>query len=561
MLDSLSLPFVQRGLVEVGLLALAAGLIGTWIVLRGLAFYSHAVGTAAFPGLVVADGLGFAAPLGALGAAAIFAIVLAAIPRRNDDRGSDIALILVGMLAFGVILASDVFHSSAGIESLLFGSLLLVDPGDIALAAAVSLAAVAATAIGGRHWIASGFDADSGHRTPGLELALLVLIAVATAASLSAVGALLVGALFVVPAATTRPWVTTMRAWQIATVALALALGCAGVLISVELNAPPGAAIAVLGGVTFALSAIARSVSARAALTTALVAVAAALTAGCGSAGTDGPTVVATTPIAADIVANVAGGDFDVETILRPNTDPHEYEPRPDDIRRIAGADIVFASGGDVDGWIGNAIEESGSDAELVTLGDSVPVKRGDDPHWWHNPLNVAGVTGLIASRLGAIEPGEREALTRRAIAYSTRVDAVDAGIEACFGRIPAGDPRRIVTDHDAFGYFGDRYGIEIVGAVIPALTTEAQPSAGDLADLRRVIEREQVRTVFPEASVNDKLARSIAAATGAAVSDDLFGDTLGEADSGGETYLRMERANADTIYDGITGREGGCPR
>src|SRR5678816_4563943 len=119
MLDVFALPFVQRGLVEVLLLAVAAGLLGTWIVLRGLAFFSHAVGTAAFPGLVLADGLGFAPPLGAFAAATAFSAALGR--RRGEGDDSVVAIVLVACLAAGVILASDVFGSGADIETLLFG--------------------------------------------------------------------------------------------------------------------------------------------------------------------------------------------------------------------------------------------------------------------------------------------------------------------------------------------------------------------------------------------------------------------------------------------------------
>ena len=125
MLEPFTLPFMQRGLVEVLLLATAGGLLGTWIVLRGLAFHAHAVGTATFPGLVLADGLGFAASLGALGAALIFTGGVAVAARRgSDEHGPATALVLVACLAGGVILASDVFHSAANVDSLLFGSLL-----------------------------------------------------------------------------------------------------------------------------------------------------------------------------------------------------------------------------------------------------------------------------------------------------------------------------------------------------------------------------------------------------------------------------------------------------
>src|SRR5438876_4947342 len=136
--------FVQRGALEVLLLSVGAGLLGTWIVLRGLAFYSHAVGTAAFPGLVAADGLALPAPVGAAVAAAAFGLGVERLARgRRSGSDSATALVLVGALALGVILASDVFHSGTNVETLLFGSLLLIGPGDLVFAGAAS-AAVAA---------------------------------------------------------------------------------------------------------------------------------------------------------------------------------------------------------------------------------------------------------------------------------------------------------------------------------------------------------------------------------------------------------------------------------
>src|SRR3954471_11493809 len=135
MLHAFQLPFVQRGLLEVALFSVAAGVLGTWIVLRGLAFFSHGVATAAFPGLVLAAGLGFAAPLGAFGAALVFAFGverLAHRPRQEHDTLT--ALVPVGALALGIILASDVFHSRSSVETLLFGSVLAVGDWDLAFA-------------------------------------------------------------------------------------------------------------------------------------------------------------------------------------------------------------------------------------------------------------------------------------------------------------------------------------------------------------------------------------------------------------------------------------------
>ncbi|WCB94513.1 Manganese transport system membrane protein MntB [Baekduia alba] len=269
------LPFVQRAVVEIVLLAVGSGILGTWIVLRGLSFYAHAVGTAAFPGLVLADGLGFSPLLGALATAGIVAIGVTALANRGRaEYDTATALVLVGALAAGVILASDVFHSQGSVERLLFGSLLLIDSTDQIVAAVVGVAALAIGAVLGRRWLAHGFDRESakalGARSPLPDLLLLALVAASAVAALDAIGALLATALLVVPAATTRLLVDRLRTWQLTTVALVVAEGVFGLYLSVETNAPPGATIAVVGGVVFAITALGRAaVTARTARTTA----------------------------------------------------------------------------------------------------------------------------------------------------------------------------------------------------------------------------------------------------------------------------------------------------
>jgi ABC-type Mn2+/Zn2+ transport system permease subunit len=267
--DVLDLPFAQRGVLELLVLAPAAGVLGTWIVLRGLAFFTHAVGTAAFPGLVLAEGLGFAAVLGAGLTAGAVALLVALLGRRGrEDHGTATALVLVAALAAGVVLASDVFASPARVDALLFGSLFLVDGGDVALAAAIGLGALALALAAGPRWLAAGFDPSSaratGVRAGAFDAVLLALVTIVAVASLTALGALLATALLVVPAATTRLLTSRLAAWQVAAVALAAAEGVAGVVLSVELNAPPGATIAVLSGVVFALVAVARTAGGRA---------------------------------------------------------------------------------------------------------------------------------------------------------------------------------------------------------------------------------------------------------------------------------------------------------
>ena len=146
MLGPFHYAFVQRGALEALLLSVPAGLLGTWIVLRGLAFFAHAVGTAAFPGLVLADGLGWPGPAGAGLAAGVYTFGVERLSaRRENDRETLTGLVLVGALAVGVVLASDVFHSGSNVETLLFGSLLLVGPDDVGLAAVAAVVSGAAS--------------------------------------------------------------------------------------------------------------------------------------------------------------------------------------------------------------------------------------------------------------------------------------------------------------------------------------------------------------------------------------------------------------------------------
>jgi ABC-type Mn2+/Zn2+ transport system permease subunit len=257
--------FAQRGLFEVLLLSVGAGLLGTWIVARGLAFYSHAVAAAAFPGLVLAAGIGFAPMAGALATGAAFALGVGRLSmRRRQGYDALTALALVGALAVGIVLASNVFHSGADVDTLLFGSLFALRTSDLLLGLGVSVAALAATLVLGPRWLAVGFDPESP-RALGIDarlsdLALLALVALAAVAALAAVGSLLATALLVVPAVTTRLWTRRMTSWQLATIALAAAEGVAGVWLSVKTNAPPGAAIAVLGGGVFTLAVFSRMI-------------------------------------------------------------------------------------------------------------------------------------------------------------------------------------------------------------------------------------------------------------------------------------------------------------
>lgn len=294
---------------------------------------------------------------------------------------------------------------------------------------------------------------------------------------------------------------------------------------------------------------------------------------GCGSSGSSssspgGLTVVATTTQSGDFVRAVGGDRVEVVQVLQPNSDPHEYEPRPDDVKALIDAPLVFESGDNLDAWMDKVVSESGGHPRVVTLADAAvshvagersgPEASRYDPHWWHDPRNVEAAIPAIRDALSRANPPAAAAYAHNARAYLVRLRRLDAGIAACMRRVPAAQ-RKLVTDHDAFGYFARRYGIDVVGAVIPSQTTQAQPSAGDVAQLVETIRREHVHAIFPEASVNPKLAQAVARETGATADLTLYGDTLGPAGSPGATYLGMEQANADAMVRGFTDGRQRC--
>ena len=258
----LTAPYIQRGLIEVLLLAVLAGVLGTWIVLRRLPFYTHALGTATFPGLVVAGPWGLPVQLTALVCALGFGGALERLQRtRRMDSDAATGLLLVAALAIGVVLASDVYHSGAGVDRLLFGSLIALTPSDLWLTAGAAVLVLGLEAAAGRAWLAGGFDADgaraTGVRTARADRLLLVAVAIAVVVSLDAVGALLVTVVLTVPAATVRLLRPPLRAQQLWTIALAAVEGVVAVCVADALNVGPGPALAVIGALVYGAVAVA----------------------------------------------------------------------------------------------------------------------------------------------------------------------------------------------------------------------------------------------------------------------------------------------------------------
>jgi zinc/manganese transport system substrate-binding protein len=281
-----------------------------------------------------------------------------------------------------------------------------------------------------------------------------------------------------------------------------------------------------------------------------------AVMAGCGSTGEKQPDVVATTTHVADLAKGVAGEEAEVHAILTAEADPHDYEPRPSDAAAISGASVIFTSGGEVDAWVDELIENSGTDAKVVSLLDRMPVTRSPDgeldPHWWHDPRNARVAVEHIAESLSEVKPDMAAAFARNARDLSGEIRELDRRVARCMRGVPA-DARKLVTSHDSFGYLAQRYDIEVVGAALPALTTQGQPSSGETADLVDLIRDEGVRAVFAEAGLPGEIEEAVADEAGVEVGTDLYADALGPRGSEGATYVGAFAANASALADAFT--------
>jgi zinc/manganese transport system substrate-binding protein len=285
------------------------------------------------------------------------------------------------------------------------------------------------------------------------------------------------------------------------------------------------------------------------------------LVAGCGeedgAATAAGPEIVATTTQVADLARNVGGDRVTVTGLLAPNADPHDYEVRPRDAEAVAGAALVLRSGGELDEWLQEAIDGSGSEAPVLNLIERIE-PLGDDPHWWQDPRNAQLAVAAIRDALAAADPAGAATYRANAAAYLADLRALDRAVATCMERIPA-RRRKLVTTHDALGYYARRYDVEVIGTVIPSLSTKGQPSAGELSELMETIRAEDVPAIFAESSVGAKVEQAVADEAGAAIGRPLWADTLGPEGSDGATYLESIAANTRALVDGFTGGERSC--
>lgn len=265
--------------------------------------------------------------------------------------------------------------------------------------------------------------------------------------------------------------------------------------------------------------------------------------------------VTATTTQIADFASNVGGDKVSVFTLVAAGKDPHDFEPTPGDVTRLNGSDLIFKNGAGLESNFRKQLDSVPGAAPIIDTSTGVTLRTlngGTDPHIWHDPLNAKIMVNNIRDALIKRDPVNASTYQANALAYTQQLDQLDADIRAQIDGVPQAK-RKLVTNHDAFGYFTDRYGINFVGSIIPSLDTSSEPNAKDTENLIKKIKAQHVCAIFTETTVNPKLEQQIAAEAGVKVYSNLYGDTLGPPDSDGGTYLKMERSNTKNMVAGMS--------
>jgi manganese/iron transport system substrate-binding protein len=269
--------------------------------------------------------------------------------------------------------------------------------------------------------------------------------------------------------------------------------------------------------------------------------------------------IVAATTTQVTALAQVVGGDkIDLTGILKANVDPHEYEPTPQDVRTLARAQVIIVNGVGLEKWLDKVIANSGTKAPIVDTSKGVTIRKGDpeepqgDPHIWFAVPNDIIMLDNIRDGLIQVDPANADSYKSNASAYEKKLNKLDQYIMQQTASIPQAN-RKFVSNHDAFGYYVDRYGLAFVGSIIPSMDTNYEPSAQDLAKLVEAIKAQHVKAVFSESSINPNLAKQMAQEAGVKVVDGaLYGDTLGPPGSGADTLDGMLKFDTDLIVSNL---------
>ena len=262
--------------------------------------------------------------------------------------------------------------------------------------------------------------------------------------------------------------------------------------------------------------------------------------------------VVASFSILADFVRNVGGDRINLTTLVGADSDVHVYTPAPSDAKRIADAKLVIVNGLGLEGWLPRLVQSSGSKAQVVTASAGIaPLRLGTaaDPHGWQSVPNAKIYVTDIANALAAADPDDAEFFRAQAKAYLEKLETLDREVREAVAKIPQ-ERRKVISTHDAFGYFAAEYGVQFIAPL--GVSTETEPSARDIATIIGQIKAQKIPAVFLENISDDRLIRRIAAETGSKVGGTLISDGLTGEKGPAPTYIDMVRHNIKALTSAL---------
>lgn len=271
--------------------------------------------------------------------------------------------------------------------------------------------------------------------------------------------------------------------------------------------------------------------------------------------GTGKIQIVASTQIVGDIVAAIGGDMIEVTYLVPSGTDPHAYEPAPQDAVHLAEADLIFINGFGLEQNLEPLLADYRSKLENVSDGIQ-PLnlveggESGSDPHVWMNPQNVVVWAENIAGALAEADPANAMSYQQNAEAYKDQLQHLDSWAVDQISQIEEAE-RILVTDHESMGYFADHYGFEITGTIIPSYSTQSEPSAGELADLESTIQNFGIKAIFVGVSLNPSLAERVAQDTGVQLVP-IYSESLSEKNGPAPNYLEMMRFDIENIVSAL---------
>ncbi len=266
--------------------------------------------------------------------------------------------------------------------------------------------------------------------------------------------------------------------------------------------------------------------------------------------------VASLSTVLSDFARQVGGERVQVTEIVRPGVDPHGFEPSPGDVQRVADADLVLVSGKGLEGYLRKLEESAGQEGKFIDVGATLPSqtlqeegRTVPDPHWWHNVENAKRAVTTIAAAFAAADGADRGVFENNAAAARARLDRLETDLKLKVAELPR-DRRKLVTSHDAFGYFAREFGFTIYP--IEGVSTSDQPSSRKVAELVETIWAQGVKAVFFENVENPKVIAEITRETGARVGGELYADGLGAPGTDAATYDGMMRHNVNTIVSAL---------